>query len=358
MTTVASSADYVPFHERQGWQDLVPIAQLDAPNCLVPIAYSQQYRDAMDTFRAIINVNEKSNRTLEVTEALIKLNPGHYSIWAYRAQTLLAMNANLEHELDLMDKLVKAHIKSYQVWQHRKTIVTALQSSQRELSFSNRALSFDPKNYHTWAYRQWVLCHFFSDLKITKQQQEEPVATTSTAKQDFKDRERVWQQELDYVEELLQSDIRNNSAWNHRFFVCFESGQAGASSVVTPREIHYVKGKLAISPNNPSAWNYLKGVLERTQTPMSTLLPFVECLALGTPESMPKEEPQVSRLAELPAYLAIEFIADATAQQAKQQDSKDKAQEASALFTSLCQFDPIRSRYWQYKATEALSIVV
>lgn len=38
-------------------------------------------RDAMDTFRAIVQVEEKSTRGLTITEVLIRLNPGHYSIW-------------------------------------------------------------------------------------------------------------------------------------------------------------------------------------------------------------------------------------------------------------------------------------
>ena len=35
----------------------------------------------MDTFRALVKVDEKSERTLEVTGVLIRINPGHYSIW-------------------------------------------------------------------------------------------------------------------------------------------------------------------------------------------------------------------------------------------------------------------------------------
>jgi hypothetical protein len=38
-------------------------------------------RDAMDTFRAIVARDEKTERVLAVTEALIRMNPGHYSIW-------------------------------------------------------------------------------------------------------------------------------------------------------------------------------------------------------------------------------------------------------------------------------------
>lgn len=106
----------------------------------------------MDTFRALVAKGGKSPRAVEVTEQLIRMNPGHYSIWwvltqlshrrisctdsllpfprspfspdssttrfcrAYRAETLLATKADLSKELDLMDELVKEHIKSYQVW--------------------------------------------------------------------------------------------------------------------------------------------------------------------------------------------------------------------------------------------------
>lgn len=37
---------------------------------------------------------------------------------------------------------------------------------------------------------------------------------------------QLWQGELDFVEQLLQDDARNNSAWNHRFFCIFSSGFA------------------------------------------------------------------------------------------------------------------------------------
>ena len=50
--------------------------------------------------------------------------------------------------------------------------------------------SGDAKNYHAWGHRQWVLRTFGG-----------------------------WEDELAYVEELLQEDLRNNSAWNQRFYV-------------------------------------------------------------------------------------------------------------------------------------------
>jgi hypothetical protein len=52
------------------------------------------------------------------------------------------------------------------------------------------------------------------------------------------ERESVWDGELEYAEKLLTEDVRNNSAWNHRFFIVFESGMGGEN--VIEREIRCV----------------------------------------------------------------------------------------------------------------------
>ncbi|ORY92535.1 hypothetical protein BCR35DRAFT_285887 [Leucosporidium creatinivorum] len=359
--SAAQEDSYLPFSQRPGWEDLQPIPQADAPNALVPIAYTEHYRDAMDTFRALVAKGEKSPRAIEVTEQLIRMNPGHYSIWAYRAETLLATNADLSKELDLMDELVKEHIKSYQVWQHRRTIVTSLQSSTRELPFTTRALSFDSKNYHTWAYRQWVLCHFFSSQTTPAPLSERKATSSAEEDGDEKKRKSVWQEELEYTRELLEKDVRNNSAWNHRFFVVFESGEGGGEEKeVVEREIRYTKTLLSLAPNNPSAWNYLRGILSHSHLPLSSLTPFVTPLALNTPASMPADEPPVSDKAELPAVGAVEWLADAGAEEAEKEGTeggREKGVEAAALFRSLIQFDPIRTNYWQFRADEVLQKV-
>ncbi|GAA5903693.1 hypothetical protein JCM6882_003388 [Rhodosporidiobolus microsporus] len=322
--------EYVLWHKREGWEDLLPIPQNDAPNCLVPIAYDEYYRDAMDTFRAMVAKKEQSERTLELTELIIQMNPGHYSVWKYRADTLLAIKSDLVKELELLDGLVKHHLKSYQVWQHRRQIVLALNDPSRELDFTAKALALDAKNYHTWAYRQWALCHFWADGARS-------AADLEKRTQEEKDKAaEVWRGEVEYADKLLTEDVRNNSAWNHRFFVCFESGMGGEG--VGEREIRYAKEKLALSPNNPSAWNYLRGILTRLTLPLSTCTAFARPLALNDPASVPAAEPAVSEDAELPAWLAIEFLADAAAEEAKKGEGKEKgekAEEAAAPLSSL-----------------------
>jgi protein farnesyltransferase/geranylgeranyltransferase type-1 subunit alpha len=38
-------------------------------------------RDHMDYFRAVLASGEKSERVLELTEDIIDMVPGHYSVW-------------------------------------------------------------------------------------------------------------------------------------------------------------------------------------------------------------------------------------------------------------------------------------
>ncbi len=78
-----------------------------------------------------------------------------------------------------------------------------------------------------------------------------------------------------------------------------------------------MKEKIALAPNNPSAWNYLRGALEHTNTPFSTLTTFVELYTTSQSPSRGRDEdvvdldnPPPSAGAQLPAVAALEFLAD------------------------------------------------
>jgi len=65
---------------------------------------------------------------------------------------------------------------------------------------------------------------------------------------------------------LLVDDIRNNSAWNHRFFIVFDTLPLHSPKLtseefkaIVDREIEFTKQQILKAPNNPSAWNYLRG---------------------------------------------------------------------------------------------------
>jgi protein farnesyltransferase/geranylgeranyltransferase type-1 subunit alpha len=226
-----------------------------------------------------------------------------------------------------MDELCLKNMKYYQVWSHRKLLLlypSTLSSSSiantfsaippkpaQELAYLSRVLATDAKNYHTWAYRQWILT-YYGDTHPN-----------------------LWEHELIATDILIEDDVRNNSAWHHRFFISFASG---AQSDVTERELAFVKSKISLAPNNLSAWNYLRGILDKMGIKYATLRTFVEPYSISRAggEASAKDEeaeaevevydldnPRPSLAAELPCALAIEFMADLC----EQEGENDKAAE-------------------------------
>jgi len=68
---------------------------------------------------------------------------------------------------------------------------------------------------------------------------------------------RLFQNELQYVDQLLDDDIRNNSAWNQRYFVI--NNTTGFTPDVIERELAFTLDKIKTVINNESAWSYLRG---------------------------------------------------------------------------------------------------
>ena len=106
----------------------------------------------------------------------------------------------------------------------------------QELDLTEYTLSSDAKNYHAWDHRQWVsfvsllltpnkfltdFCHstgedfeihvYFRDHFFGYGCKTDFIQVLSQYK--------IWDKELEYIDDLLSKDLRNNSAWNHRYFV-------------------------------------------------------------------------------------------------------------------------------------------
>ncbi|KAF8306023.1 protein prenylyltransferase [Clavulina sp. PMI_390] len=326
------------YSELDEWKDITPIPQEEegfAP--LAPILYGDEYKDATNYFRAIVKKGEHSKRVLDLTEHIIRLNPSHYSVWQYRYDTLLAIKADLEQELRLMDEIATKFLKTYQVWHHRRLLLSAVRNPGPELAFIQKGLEEDSKNYHTWAYRQWILSEFNED--------------------------ELWREEIPYVDDLLHQDIRNNSVWHHRFFVLWDSGvhpgQEDREELLA-NELRFVKYKISLAPNNPSAWNYLRGILEHSETPFSTIETFVIPYTKSQQEASNVEDldnPAPSPKAELPCVQAVEFLADIRIESiSPDTDSvQSNLKEAEALYSILAEeLDPMRKKYYEYLQREAV----
>lgn len=294
------------YSEDEAWADIEPLPQDDGgAHPLAAIAYTEEYSEAMSYLRAVMAKNEMSERVLALTEHIISMNPAHYTVWLYRAKVLFAINASLRDEIAWLNPTALKHLKNYQIWHHRQTIVDKLDSPEGETAFISRMFEADAKNYHVWSYRQWLVRRF--DL---------------------------WEKgELESTEEMLKTDIRNNSAWNHRWFVVFGRDEnVIEDQEILNREIDYVKAAIYMAPQNQSPWNYLRGLLRYARLPASTMKDFaLEFASLDKPD-------------EVHSSHALDLLADVYAE-----DVNKKEQAAEALDLLAKKYDPIRANYWNYR---------
>lgn len=169
----------------------------------------------------------------------------------------------------------------------------------------------DSKNYHCWQQRQWLVNDF-----------------------------NEFDEELDYTEELIDDDIRNNSAWNHRYYVIRNT--TGFVDPVLDSETRFTCHKIRLAPNNESAWNYLKGILAKDGLNSK---PEVQQMCGELYKNLDSHRS--------PHVLA--FMVDSIEEKLSQQSEPDRELLDEGLL--LCQqlatkIDVIRKEYWNYVARD------
>lgn len=217
-----------------------------------------------------------------------------------------------------------------------------------EPDFLKSMFDLDEKNYHVWTYRHWLVRHF-----------------------------KLWDspREIQDIEQLIDSDVRNNSAWNHRWTLKFgprgdvdggmpESSSEGGGKLLdvvdedlVDAEINYVREKILLAPQNKSPWAYVRGVLRVSGRGMGELKEFAESFVTTT-------EMDGSQQVTVKSGHALEWLADVYAEEAKTEaekeavaaeeptssTSKDWKAEALKMLTLLKEkYDPIRKNYWDYR---------
>jgi protein farnesyltransferase/geranylgeranyltransferase type-1 subunit alpha len=332
------------------WDDVIPIPQDDGEGALAQIAYTDEYAEgsllpflfhnifltgsiAMGYLRAVMASKEHSQRVLTLTEHIISLNPAHYTVWLYRASTLFALNSSVQAELEWVNEIALIHQKNYQIWHHRQLLIDNLYSSissnpsaitelgASERAFMTQMFDEDSKNYHVWSYRQYLV----------------------------KKLDMFGEEELKSIEVLLKDDVRNNSAWSHRFFLVFsdpsyttpgskatEPDPTIPSSIID-REIEFSKAATFEAPQNQSPWNYLRGVLRKGGRKLSTLECFAEEF-VKLPDGEGKGE-------DVKSSHALDFLADVWGEEGS--GKVDKADLALRLLGS--KYDAVRKNYWEWR---------
>jgi protein farnesyltransferase/geranylgeranyltransferase type-1 subunit alpha len=309
------------------WEDVAPFPQDDVvPKPLATISYPDAYVEATGYLRAIMAANEMSPRVLNLTADIINMNPAHYTVWfvqatfwciqsltqgrIYRAQTLRKLKSDLHAELQWLAPLSLKHLKNYQIWHHRQSVIDSLGSWEGEYAFIDEMMQKDAKNYHVWSYRQWATKRF-----------------------------NLWDDadEMGYVEKLLVEDIRNNSAWNHRWYLVFgrPHGEPFANKNVVDREVAFAEKAIRLAPQNESPWSYLRALYSK---------------AYGSAALKDSELASFAREfagldgGEVRSSHALDVIAWVCGRE------KGGEQEAVKALDMLAEkYDPVRANYWRYR---------
>jgi protein farnesyltransferase/geranylgeranyltransferase type-1 subunit alpha len=262
----------------------------------------------------------------------------------YRAKILFALGKDLNNELEWLNDVSLKYLKNYQIWyvqstqrprsqtnqnrHHRQVLLSSREHfptmPPKEADFLMEMFAQDSKNYHVWTYRHWLVRHF--------RQWDEP-------------------RELQDVEALLKADVRNNSAWNHRYMLRFgprdtnrpDAGMMNAGDMTTAPE---EKGRLPVvdedlvdgelkfaqeailrAPENRSAWWYARGVLRAAGRGLGEWEDFAGSFVSD---------------GGVKSTHALEWLADVYA--------VGREGLAVGMLTRLKEeFDPIRANYWDYR---------
>ena len=284
----------------------------------------------MGYLRAVMAAKEYSPRVLTLTEHIISLNPAHYTVWIYRASTILALDIPIDGEIEWMNEVAMDNQKNYQIWTHRQTLIdhifprlssvpaAAQAFTDAESAFMTQMFDEDSKNYHVWSHRQYVVRKFNLFGSET---------------------------ELKSIESLLRADVRNNSAWSHRFFVVFSNPEyttPGSRATerdplipdaIIDRELAFAQAATYEAPQNQSAWEYIRGALRKGGRKLATLESFA-----GEFVTIPEEGEE-----DVKSSHALDFLADVWSEQGELK----KADRALRLLGD--KYDLIRKNYWEWK---------
>lgn len=283
----------------------------------------------MSYLRAVMAAEEHSQRCLRLTQHIISMNPAHYTVWLYRFKIISTLDLPVPDEMAWLNEVALTYLKNYQIWHHRQLLIDHYypqiasdpeevgKLARSESQFITTMLAGDTKNYHVWSYRQYLV------RKLSLFNLPELLSTQN----------------------LIEDDVRNNSAWSHRFLVVFSDPKKSTEGShptehdpkipgdILDREVGYAKEKIQLAPQNQAAWNYLRGVLTKGGRKMSGVREFAE----GFVDELGGEDEDVR------SSHALDCLAEAYVEEG------DKEKAKLCLERLAEKWDPVRDGYWKYR---------
>ncbi|PXF43821.1 Geranylgeranyl transferase type-2 subunit alpha [Gracilariopsis chorda] len=270
-----------------------------------------------------------------VVERALETNPDEYTLWAFRREVFLlrcehdspeTVLSLWKEELFLTTRALQRHPKAYPAWQHRLWLLedaevanhipseARLEAIKSEQKLSQYMLFKDGRNFHGWAHRMRVKSVLISVLPEHESQLE--------------------REELAFVEEKINDDFSNYSAWHHRS-VLLPKVHDQSSEVFLTEELDYVRQAFYTEPNVQSAWFYHRWLLagapaRRMKAHVQTRLLEDELMACN---ELLEIEPEAKYALQTKAQLLLQL---------------KRGMEAEAVIDDLERMDPMRKGYYRY----------
>lgn len=166
---------------------------------------------------------DKSEKSLQLTSKMLKMNPDCYSWWNYRREILIDLyEGEGEGSLGLLREAAKSE-------EAKVPASRGAQVRDKELQLTVETIMKNPKSYPSWAHRQWIVLRFECDYDT----------------------------EIKLCNEMLNADQRNFHCWNYRRFVIEVSVRSLTS------ELEFCTAKIEENFSNYSAFHHRSVYFER-----------------------------------------------------------------------------------------------
>ena len=158
----------------------------------------------------------------------------------------------------------------------------------------------------------------------------------------------MFENELGFIDGLLESDVRNNSAWNQRWFVLVKGKEgAGSDSTlisddVVRKELQYCFSKFDIVKNNQAGWAYLEGLMDSRQ--YSNFPEIERYIRENVLPSSGNENSKEKSFCPPALSVLVDIL--------EQKRTDDAKVECNILLDRLSKTDVIRCKYWEYRRRE------
>lgn len=221
-----------------------------------------------------------NKEALAKTTKLLEFNPEFYTVWNYRRRIFNALflqeeldrKKTLEGDLQLVLAQLKRYPKCYWIWNHRTWCLQQLSQTGEanwdfEFRIVSKLLESDPRNFHGWQYRRFVVENIKQSNKAKSPQQDPLIIDL---KVDF--------EEFQYTSKKINNNISNFSAWHNRtkllpqiyYYVqnigCYEVYIEGLEMFRSPdlilnHELSLIKTGIYMDAEDSSVWLYLRWLL-------------------------------------------------------------------------------------------------